>query len=207
MSFWRKGAARRRAGGGGGGTTFDPSHRNADIALANGNLTASLGSVTSGDRIVRATNNMIGKRAAEITIMTLGSGGAVGFVNASESMATGDYLGMSINSIGWYPGGAVGYNYNAAAGWVLLDTIAGYDDGDTLMLLSNTTLGKCWFKKGGTTYPAGSDPAAGTGGYTLPSGAIYLAANLKNSNDSMTGNFAGGFANSLPSGFSAQDAP
>ena len=173
-------------------TTLNPSDKHADVVLSGGNLTASVASGTAY-RNVRSTTFKGGIRAAEVTVNSITSGDpGIGFANSSAAL--NNWGGNDSNSAAVYPSG------NTYFGGALEAGATSYVIGSVRLLIINKTAGKWYLKHGSSIEPAGADPAAGTGGFTLPSGDIFLFLGLYDSGDSFTVQFSGTPTIALPTG-------
>lgn len=169
-------------------TTFNPSDKAAGVTLSGGNLvvTGTSGSV----RTIRAIAS--GKGYAEVRVDNPGATGAVGCANSSATITA--YVGANANGIGYWTTGDVYQNSS------VIDTIGALSAGDIVNIAVDRTAGKMWLGKNGTF---SGNPAAGTGGYTLPAGDVYVMVSTSTGGQ-LTANFgASAFAYSPPSGFPA----
>jgi hypothetical protein len=124
----------------------------------------------------RGINPVLGKRYWETRIVDHSVSGA----NANQALGVGTLtqiltagLGLSEHSIGLRPNGDVWHdNTNQGSSglgnWAL---------GDYVQIAFDPATHKIWFGRNNTWQ---GDPAAGTGGHTLPSGTYYPMANVVN---------------------------
>lgn len=185
----------------GGTNTWNPSDKNADISLSNGNLTATAG-VVSGERGIRAvTSASSGKKYWEITPVTYIGFSTVGVGNASASLST--FLGTSTHALSFLPDGQVFYN-NAA-----VTTIQSYTQGDVVCIALDLDNDKIWFRTNGGNWNnaviGSQNPATNTGGIDVSgvAGAVFAMVHFQPNSDVFTANFgATAFAQTAPAGFS-----
>lgn len=178
--------------------TWNPSDKAADVALSNGNLTASR--TTGGSpATVRATvGKSSGKWYWEMTIGAATIGGTHSGV-CDNTVSLTSFLGN--NATGWIyfdqNGNKINNSISTAYG-------ASYTGGDVLMFALDMNSGKVWFGKNGT-WQASGDPGAGTNeAFSGLSGTIYPAYHNYYAADNATVNFgASAFSYSVPSGFNS----
>jgi hypothetical protein len=168
--------------------SFDQTNTTGStVTLSYGGVTAThfTGGVAAGTtRGIRSTQN--GKRYMElyIDVVTVPANYGIGIVNASESI--GNFLGGSINSIGYYGDHSVYYNNS------VLTTIDPFQHFDTVQMAVDIPNGKVWFRVNGGNWNAtpGADPATNTSGITLGvSGAVFPSIEIDNPNMAATANF------------------
>lgn len=171
-------------------TTWNSSDKDAGVTLSGGDLTAAASSDFLNVR--STTSKSSGKFYAELTATSQASGSRYGYANSTASLSSA--LGSDANSLSVAPNGAV------RSGGSVLTNIGAFSAGAVVMLAIDLAAGKGWFGVNGTW---NGDPATNSGGFTLPSGAIFLADG-PGGGSSQTINFgASSFAYSIPSGFSA----
>lgn len=182
--------------------TLDPTNKHADIALSNGNLTATKGG-SALNRSVRSTLGVSsGKHYFEVRVvegsvspfMILGVG-----VNDAATLPTA--VGVSATSWGYYEDTGQKHNNN---------TLSTYGNtwktnGDVIGIALDMDSGKVWFSKNGVWQNSG-DPAAGTNpAFTGLTGTIYAYLSLYRPSPSahvLTANFgASALTYSPPIGF------
>lgn len=173
--------------------TWNPSDKDSDITLSNGDLTATM----TGFGGVRSTiGKSSGKWYFEVTVDAVASffrqvgigDNAFNLNDEIGNSATGwayNYTGVKVTN-----GGGASYGDS----WAAADVIGCALDMDS---------GKVWWRKNGT-WQASGDPASGTGAaYTGLSGTIYAAVSAFGGNE-FTANFgASAFSHSAPSGFNS----
>lgn len=188
-------------------TTWDPAKKDASITLSNGNLTAT--GTLATDRSVLSTLSHVttGKYYFEILINAASGGGleVIGLGNASTAL--GNFLGFTVNSIGWLRDNRVISNNS------LITNINTWTTGDTLSVAVDLTAQLIWFRvnAGNWNNNGSANPATGVGGISISGMAAgpYFAAYTSGAiNSQATANFGGSaFAQSVPSGFSMWDPP
>jgi hypothetical protein len=184
-------------------TTWNPSDKDTDIALTNGNLTATSLSISrSAVRTIASASS--GKVYWEISVndVDLGGGQAIGIANSTFAVEA-TQLGEDGNSIGLYGDGGVQY-----AGAALGANVDPFTTGDVVSVALDIGNGKIWFRvnAGNWNANASANPATNTGGKTVSvTGALYAAVSLRffgvGSSSRMTGNFGPTYTQSVPSGF------
>lgn len=141
------------------GSAFNPSDKNSNIALSNGNHTAE--SVGGGWKLVRGTDaKSSGRWYAEIRVDD--------GVNEGNSIGAGDvFIGLDNGAGGLssYPGttsGNVGYYCRGGyyTGWSVVGDGPFWGSGRVLGIAYDADSGKVWFSRDGVF---AGDPAAGTG--------------------------------------------
>jgi len=188
--------------------TWNPSDKSACTTLSAGNLKAT---ASAGGCGVRSTNyKSSGKWYVECLWETLGStGGVWSFGMANSSAVLGNTVGSDANAWGfcdqYYGDGTKAHNGSGSAYYGSIPV-----SGDRIMMAVDLTAGKVWWGINGVWIASG-DPANGTNEafsglsgnlYVMCRGAYYGAA------PDQTVNFGGSaFTYSIPSGFSAWDAP
>lgn len=183
--------------------TWNPSDTGGSISLSGGNLTASsVGTQQTGQ--VRANTALSGLVYFEVAITAGALYIDVAFANLSFNISTQE-LYNTTNSFSWSNDGFIYYNGTNPAGFP-----GSYTTGDRLCWAINVTTGKAWWRKNNGSWQSG-DPAAGTGGYTIPiSGPFYAAVGMYSDAGSTIQvtlcALASSWSYSAPSGFSAYDA-
>lgn len=181
-------------------TTWNPADKNANIALSNGNLTATVGSSAhSGAR--GTTSKSSGKFYFEVT-WDAGGQCSVGIANTSASLST--RLGTNANGwAAWSGGSNIWTNNGSAAGMTAMAV------GNTICIAVDLTNGKFWARvNGGNWNNSGTaNPATNTLGVAVTAGTYFPALSLFDAGGAVTANFgATAFAQTIPSGFSAWGA-
>lgn len=181
--------------------TWDPTAKNTNAVLSNGNLTATSGiALHQGGRTATVIGSGV-KRYWEITVTDSGAPSSndsgVGICNASMGFADGAFIGSTTNGVSWYCGGDVYFNSAVAlsiGSWAATVTLCLAVDGGN----------KIWWRNGaGNWNNSGADnPATNTGGYDVSAmGGVYPTFCVRNSG-AMTANFgATAFSQTPPSGF------
>lgn len=181
--------------------TWNPSDKDANITLSNGDLTAAAG---AGTYVVRATGSAsTGKKYWEITVDASFNGNMRnGIANASHSLTSG--LGDSAhNSVGFDSSGPV-YEGGGSAGtgnsYLTINKI--------VKIAVDLTAEKIWVKvdSGNWNNDASANPATGTNGFSfsnINSGPYYPAfSSASPGPHTVTANFgATAFNSAAPSGF------
>jgi hypothetical protein len=180
-------------------TVWDANNKSSTEALSGGNLVAT----SSGVGTVAASRTLTGKTYFEITPTTLTGTVAVGLVNRSYNMASGNILGTDNNGIGYKSSGAVVLNN------VTLTTIATYVQGNVIGVAVDIENRLIWFRVGtGNWNNSGTaNPATGVGGIDYSSMALtslFPAAGGSATGAVMTAAFST-FTNTAPSGFVTTD--
>ena len=173
-------------------TPWNPADKSSKITLSNGNFTAS-GTQSASNASVRGVQSRAaGKSFFELAI-TGGNVLGVGLANANESLD--NYVGQSADSIGYARNGGI---FSAAAS---VGTGPSYAVGDYIGVAVDFSAAKVWFLKNGTS--VSGNPATGSGGFSIPAGALFAAVNIFDNNVSKCTINTGGtpFAFSAPSGF------
>lgn len=200
--------------------TLDAAHKGTNLTLSGGNLTftSSTGSNssvigTAGLLAGTGSTNAAYLRYFEATAVAVGTvGPSVGIANSAQVISnwvgegTGTAIGISAfkNGIVYYLNGS-------------LTTIFTFANADVIGVAVDFFHQKLWWTKNGTTWNndilANQNPATNTGGVNTASNTpfgttgsyatVYPAFSNADSGDSMTANFIGPFAYSVPSGFSA----
>lgn len=190
-------------------TTWNPSDKNSNITLSNGNLTAT-STAASGDQIVRATaSHSSGKWYFELTpgsgTNQWSSGGsAVGYADASAPLTT-TFLGGDTHSESAFDSDGLYFN----AGRLLLWN-SNYVSGDIMAIAVDLDNSKFWFKHNisgnwNNDVIGNQNPATNTGGVAFSVvGAVFPALDLSSLEINIAvANFgAVAFAGTAPVGFS-----
>jgi len=184
------------------------TNKNGHIVLSGNNLIATANSGgtsdSAGQGAMAVTTGQ--KRYWEVKATGKASGTSgigVGIANSSETFGDGNYVGQTVNEVGYYPSGAIVYN-NAVA-----STYASWGLNDVLCFALDAG-NKWWVRVNGGSWNNNSsdNPATNTGGSSEGFAPCFPAYNLKFSTtaDQLTFNFgATAFAFTPPSGFTALD--
>ncbi len=178
-------------------TAWNPADTSADIALSNGDLTATINNSGNYGIARSLTSKTAGKYYFQITFDVDASGGGsplIGLANASQNL--GQFLGGSNNGVGYFPAdGKVYLNFSVQA------SLSTYTAGDTVGCAVDFDTGQAWFSKN-DVFDSG-DPAGGTGEHYAftPGTEFYAACGLLGfpGGDAGTAEFAA--PSSPPSGF------
>lgn len=167
---------------GGATTTWNPSDKNANVALSNGDLTVSRSSGTGDAGVRSVASTSTAKVYWETTVDAQVSGGGncspTGIANSSWALT---WIGNA---------GSTGAN-GPTAGQVWSQAL-------------DATARKFWTRVDGGAWAPSGDPAAGTGGQDVSAitGAIFAANWVKATGDIFTTNFgASAYSYTPPSGF------
>ena len=170
--------------------TWNPSDKNSNITLSNGNLTATQGALDGWDSVRSTIGVSSGKWYWEITVNSASGSGVFSSI-ANTTAALTSYLGADTN--GWGYHAATGNKFNngdlGAYG-------ATYVAGDVIGVALDMDAGTLIFYKNGTSQ--------GTA-FTGLSGTFYAGTSLiLNTTDQVTANFgASTFSYSVPSGYNS----
>lgn len=168
-------------------TTLNPSDKNANVTLSNGNLTAT---ATTNSLGVRATTSIsAGKFYFEAKVDSVVSAGQrIGVATAALSLAS--VVSGAAATI-YYASGTV---FAVGAAGV---AIGSYGVGDVVGMAVDATASKIWFSVNGAW---NGDPVAGTGGFAIPAGTVFPVI-APGQTSFVTANFGNGFAHAAPAGF------
>lgn len=194
----RTGGAGASGGGGASHPTLDASNTSVNIALSNGNLTASWINFWGIARTPSASP-LSGKKYWEATLTSAGGGVAVAVFGVSvNSLSFENVLNtQSGDRSGWRSG-----NIWSGAGVPAAPTIA---VGDTLGFAYDSSTRTIWYRNAGGWVNSG-DPVAATNGFTLTlgTGGDVPSVSIDSGAASITMNFgASAFAYTPPTGYSA----
>jgi hypothetical protein len=190
-----------KSGGAGASSTWNPSDKNAGIALTNANLTAA-NTGGSAYGLVRSTSSKsAGKFYFEIHVDVAGASNfAVVGLCPSTTVLSGGYPGVDANGWGYYQQN--GQKFHSGAGtaygtaWALNDVIG---------VAVDLSSGLIWFSNN-NVWQASGNPAAGTNpAYTGITGLLFPAIGLYGPNGgTFTARFlAASQTYAPPAGFSA----
>lgn len=204
-------------GGTSGPTTFDPSNKDAAVALTSGNLTATQNTTSDSFKGVKSTSTYDGGQVyVEFTITTLSAGNSkrgwiAGLAGSGTSVAS--YPGSDATAIGFQQGDQNDIIWSASN----IGTFDGSQtQGDVYGVAIDFNRGLWWVKNVTTNsnwnHDASADPVSGLFGFAISVlTATYLmwaGARSSGSPDAATLNVgASTFVGSIPSGYIAWDAP
>jgi hypothetical protein len=162
------------------GSAWNPSDKDADVALSDSNYRATWSS-SGAVRGTQARGNALGsgKRYFEVVIVknTFARLG-IGIANASYAVSN-NTLGTDNNSMGYVTDGGTG---SLNTGFGAHTIISPFAAGSSISIAVNFTTGRWWAAQNGT-FVAGGDPVAGTNGIPFtdnpavtPPGAYFPAA-------------------------------
>jgi len=160
--------------GGGTPTTWNPLDHATNINLTGSNKTSTLG--TTGYAFVRSKGaTTTGQKVYVEFLMTVTYSSSSGFITSVPTNYGASFPGAVTSP-------SEGFFYAPTGGFVCLDSLdhsdgwTTYTSGDVISIAFDTALGRSWVRKnGGSWYPAGGDPAAGTGGHRIPFAGPYYA--------------------------------
>jgi lysophospholipase L1-like esterase len=176
-----------------GAVTWNPSDKDTNVTLSNGNLTATH-TGSGAFKGVRATSSgTTGYFEYTVVVSSDPNGNDTGVGLANSSAPVNNWLGSDNNGIGYYPdtGGAVYYNGSAVA------TGLGSPVAGDVVGIELTSTPSIKFSKNGTvvyTY---------TG--TIPSGSLFPDVTFGAPTDSGTANFGATTMAHLPAGVTSWD--
>ena len=182
--------------------TWNPSDKNANLTLSNGNLTVT-DDGPNAQKSVRATDSFsTGKLYWEWKVdARVGNAHCVGWCDASQPLS--NHIGRSATGNGWgYHLTGRFYHNNTYT------SVTAYDKDDLIMIAIDLDAGKLWVGKNGT-WEGGGNPGAGTGETRddVDATPLFPGAGSYDSSHSGTANFgASAFSYSAPSGFSSVNA-
>lgn len=181
--------------------TWNPADKNANVALSNGNLTATA-SISAFVAVRSTTSHSTGKWCYEATLNAASGTISVGWGTSAASLSLIPGFDSPSNiSVGWFSGGPIFPGPAGSATWPSL--------GSPGMLCVSLVTMEVWMldASGNWNGSGTANPATDTGGLSwgASTGSTWFAeVGLANSGDNMTVNFgATAFAHALPSGFSA----
>jgi hypothetical protein len=158
---------------------WNPDDTASSIVIAPTSLLAGIVAGNGSDNTAKNTrgiNPVLGKRYWETRILDHSTSGsnanqALGVGTLTQSLTAG--LGLSEHSIGLRPNGDVWHdNTNQGS-----SGLGNWAAGDYIQIAFDPVTHKIWFGRNNSWQ---GDPAAGTGGHTLPSGTYYPMANVVN---------------------------
>lgn len=184
--------------------TWDPSNKDANVALSNGDLTFAKGDAVNAPRSVKSTSSKLWGRLYVEVVCDIVAGALYPIVGIAQASAPLDnYCGFTGTS-GW------GFDSNARTvingSFTSIPGGVNFVNGDVMMLAYDFTAGKAWQGRNGTWFNS-ADPAAGTNphitGYTVGSGLFLMGSTTYNTvNATGTANFgASAFTYTAPTGF------
>lgn len=145
------------------GVTWNPADKASLVTVSTDGRTLSAVSATGGAR--GGASRSSGKVYFEIVPTVIAVEVVAGLATSAWDLTL--YLGNDAFSIGY------GHTGNLQTGGSTVATYAAYTAGDIVGVAIDVGAGKAWFAKN-NTWQAG-DPAAGTGGVTVPAGAVFPA--------------------------------
>ncbi len=184
-------------------TTWNPSDKNANITLSNGNLTATNTFVVAFQSLRAVAAHSIGKYYFESHIDAMTATTVYGIGNATASLS--NFTGSDLNSIGWNPNGGDIYLNGSNFG----PNIQGAVTGDTVSIAVDMGNTKIWFRTNGGNWNndviGNQNPATNTGGInfsTMNAGPWLPMGTFTANGNANTADFgATAYAQSVPSGF------
>lgn len=173
--------------------TWNPLDQSENVTLSNLNMTMT-GEV-GGSAGARATvGNSTGKWYAEFIHSSPDDNVSIGIATASWNLNSNPWLDTT--SFVYVP--QLGYIFNSG----LVDSTDLTADGTRIMMALDVPNLKIWFGSAGTWFDSG-DPAANSGGYTIPSGTWFPMASVAETGDYVTAYFStASQSHGAPSGFS-----
>lgn len=174
--------------------TFDPANKDASVTLSESNLRMTSAASDRGVKSVQSRSS--GKLYFEIE-MVGSAAGTLGLANASQ--ATNAWVGSSGNSRGFDTatgGSGSGGSITGPTG------VGALGSTNVLNISVDFPAGKVWFAKNGVL-GSGQDPVAGTGGFSIPAGALFIMASGGNTASFRLRTTAAQFQSAPPTGFTA----
>jgi hypothetical protein len=184
-------------------TALDPAHTDANVALSNGNLTATQTFGANWKNTFGTLSKSSGLYYDEVTIgVSNGTADAIGIANNSL-LAAGPFPGNDLNSVGYINDGRILINS------VLITTLATWTSGSVLGRAVDFGNKKVWFRVGNGGWNndilANQNPATNTGGIpfsTLAAGPYFPVLSLDGFGSIFTWNAgATAYTQIPPSGF------
>lgn len=218
FSAWDTGVPTGTGMAGTSPTTWNPSDKNANIALSGGNLVATQNSATGTWCGVRSTTSWgSGKKYFEVTMTTYdgANGIIVGLADSTWAHANGDYPGVDMHSSGWQINiKDIYFKGTGSAGNP--QGPAGTGGGHVIGFACDLDRGMFWVKDitaaSNWNNSASGDPVAGVpqGAYVPNGNVMYIAFSgdrVGGSSDAVTLNTgATAFTGTIPTGYDAWDA-
>lgn len=199
-------------GSGGGSspaTTWNSADKTSNLALSNSDRTVSFTGGSNQVAGIRSVASAVSSQKVYIehVVGTILFAVRFGFADSAATLTDGNVFGAS-------PTHAFGLN-NEDGRFVCADSpdhtavaIAACASGDRMGIAFDSASGKAWFRKNGggwnSVIGGAQDPAAGTGGLTIPFAGPYYAFGSIDANvgDVFTTNFAStSWTDAAPSGF------
>lgn len=176
-------------------TTWSTTAKNANVALSNGNLTATASGFFCGRTDLLVTSGQ--KRTIEVTCGAVGDPTGPGVCNTTASMAGGRFVGDDANGTGHYEDG------HCWKGFVVVEELSTFGAGDVIGV-HVWSGNKVWWSKNGL-FDNGDNPATNTGGVDISGmGDVAFAYVV---NGPLTANFgATVLAHAPPAGFTTPDS-
>lgn len=171
-------------------STWNPADKGASIILSGGNLIAGT-SGAGGYNAVRSTiSETAGKWYYEVVVSAAPSNVGAGAANALANL--NQLLGATANGIAYYSDGSV------IKGFAVVATYTAYTAADRIQVAVDAAGGLIWFGLNGAF---NGNPAAGTGGLTLPTTPIFIATSLFAAADVVTLKAVASYLYTSPAGF------
>lgn len=178
-------------------TRLDAAWSNPDLTLQESGLRV-VGNSTTAIKNARATNDtLVGKRYFEISPLAVSGSSKIGIskgsvTNFENILNSTDAISISQPGDVWTGGSSTGPDTSA------------FSNNDIVMFAVDADALKIWFGLNGTF---SGDPAAGTGGNTIPFSGPFFPILTPGANGDCRLNFgASAFAYSPPTGFVSWDA-
>lgn len=149
--------------------TFDPAASNPGLTYSSGNVTVQMATGLTGARMARTTRAIVsGKRYFEVRVNNVGTNSGAGIAGTGANLSS--YLGDGNDSAGITTQNAQYYPTNSGTG------LGGASNGHVFMVAVDMTTRRAWYGRNGIW---NGNPAAGTGGFSIPfSGDVYPAVSL-----------------------------
>jgi hypothetical protein len=202
-----RGWSRAAAGGGGSTITLDPSRLGANTTLSNGNLTATISTLTTySDAFGTGSGHSTGKYYFEVTLVSFTSGDASAIGIADTNFPSSAYIGTT------HSGANASVGLRISSGGVMMGsssiaTVYTLAQSDVMGVAVDLGSKLIWFRKNASNWnnSGTADPATASGGIdisALAAGSYTPALGLEIASTSYTANFgATAYAHSAPSGF------
>lgn len=185
-------------------TTWDASHKNANVSVSGGNLTATN---PSGNwcAVRSTTSNSAGKWYWEISLSgSVTNFWMAGFCSSAMPFTDGTYPGSDTNGCGVYCFAGADY-YNSAPRTNSMSSITQATPPVRLGIAVDFSNLLMWATKDGSNWNAGGGASpGGSGGLSIRSaGPYFIATALYSSLTTTLATTAAGFTFSVPTGFLA----
>lgn len=154
-------------------------NQNAVIVANSDNRVMSGAPDVGGPMVVRSTTSRSsGKVRAQFIVEASGDTPALGVVNGTQSLAAYEVTGRgNDNGVSYFQDGIFDATGGSAYTFFNLPSVAA---GDKIDVLIDLEADRMWYLLNGS--PLHGDPAAGTGGAVIPTGAIFLQASVNGPN-------------------------